>query len=110
MTWWLPPISPCAQLPARVVMFALDLDSDGHVRQVRVLRGHLSGAAIGTLKEREYAPARLAGAPVPCVVTVSFVFRAGHVNLYVKSEVPLVASAAEPEKAPPQGPTAPQPD
>jgi protein TonB len=61
---------------AGVVLLECTIDVDGHVRDVRVLKGHplFDAAALEAVRTWRYTPTRLNGRPVAVLMTVTVNF------------------------------------
>jgi protein TonB len=70
-----PPIAVSAMIEGMVILEAT-VDSDGAVRDTRVLRSHgvLDDAAVNAVREWRYEPLLLNGKPTPFVLTVTVSF------------------------------------
>jgi protein TonB len=76
------PVYPELAKRARVsgiVMLEVNVDEEGNVANVRVIRGHplLDQAAIDAVKQWKYSPTLLNGEPVPVIATVTVIFNLG---------------------------------
>ena len=74
-----PPVYPPDALAAKiqgVVLMEVTIDSAGHVRDARVLRGHpqLDNAAVEAVRQWQFEPALMNGVAVPVIMTVSLNF------------------------------------
>lgn len=81
-TLFVAPDYPSTALAARVsgsVIIEAIIDTDGHVRNARVLRSIplLDDAALAAVRQWRYTPTMLNGAPVPVVMTVTVRFDLG---------------------------------
>ena len=73
------PVYPPDALAAKVqgvVLMEVTIDSAGHVRDARVLRGHpqLDKAAVEAVRQWQFEPALMNGVAVPVIMTVSLNF------------------------------------
>jgi TonB family protein len=73
------PVYPPEAQVARVqgiVILEITLDAQGHVADAKVLRGNplLDSAAIDAVRQWQYTPVLLNGAPVPVIMTVTVTF------------------------------------
>ncbi|RPH76352.1 MAG: energy transducer TonB [Nitrospiraceae bacterium] len=76
------PVYPELAKRARVsgiVMLEVNVDEEGSVANVRVIRGHplLDQSAIDAVKQWKYSPTLLNGEPVPVIATVTVIFNLG---------------------------------
>jgi protein TonB len=76
------PIYPELAKRARVesmVILEVNVDEEGNVANVRVVRGHplLDAAATEAVKQWKYSPTLLNGEPVPVIATVTVIFKLG---------------------------------
>jgi TonB family protein len=79
------PIYPETARQARVsgvVVLEVQVDEEGNVASVKVLRGHplLDQAAIDAVKQWRYKPTYFSGQPVPVVATATVIFNAGGIT------------------------------
>ena len=70
-----PPLARTARVEGTVILEAV-LDTEGRVREARVLRSVplLDAAALEAVQQWTFTPTRLNGDPVPVVLTVTVVF------------------------------------
>ena len=76
------PIYPELAKRARVetmVILEVNVDEEGNVANIRVVRGHplLDAAATEAVKQWKYSPTLLNGEPVPVIATVTVIFKLG---------------------------------
>jgi len=76
------PVYPELAKRARVettVILEVNVDEEGNVASIRVIRGHplLDAAATEAVKQWKYSPTLLNGEPVPVIATVTVIFKLG---------------------------------